>query len=220
MLNNENRCIVILSTLFVGFILYIGKPIDIYLYFYILIIPLYFIVVILIDRASNSREKVDLAVACCVEESEFNVIDKIEQLRMHFKNTADVIEYLTVVESRVLAYVFNKNNIKLKHREYVSGAVRCLATFKGYTGSYYLNVDNLNLEDNDRVSVLISTLYMISKQMDSGSASIYILSRQIDDGVILDVVDRYQSSVKDDLFCKKLLQMFSTREFALTAKAV
>ncbi len=220
MFNTEKKCISFLSTILVGLIIVLGEILGPYSYIYILAIPLYIIVILFINKTSESREKIELAVNSCIEESEFNVIDKIEQLRMYFDNTSDVIEYLSVVESRVLTYVFNRSNLELSYKDYISGAIKCLSTFKNYTDSCYLNIDIISIPEHEKISTVLSTLYMVSKQIESGSSTIYITSRQKDDGIFLDVTDRYQSSIEHDVFCKKLLSMFSSKQFVLTAKIV
>lgn len=220
MFNNEKKIISFLSILFVGLIIILGDKLGAYSYIYILAIPLYMFVVLFINKTSESREKIELAVNSCIEESEFNVIDKIEQLRMYFDNTADVIEYLSVVESRVLTYVFNGSNQDLSYKDYISGAIKCLSTFKNFTESCYMNIDVISITEHEKISTVLSTLYMVSKQIESGSTTIYITSRQKDDGIFLDVTDRYQSSIEHDVFCKKLLTMFSSKQFVLTAKIV
>ena len=218
MLNIEKKCIRFLSILFVGLIIVLGEKLGVYSYLYIAAIPLYIFVTLFINNTYESRERIELAVNSCIEESEFNVIDKIEQLRMYFDNTADVIEYLSVVESRVLTYVFNRSNLELSYKDYISGAIKCLSTFKNYTDSCYLNIDVISISEHDKISTVLSTLYMVSKQVDSGSSTIYITYRQKDDGIFLDVTDKYQSSIEHDVFCKKLLTMFSSKQFVLTAK--
>jgi len=220
MLIAERRCIILLSTITLGLYLQFGIAVSTYFNIYILITPLYLFTIFYINKSIDRKERVELAVSSCLDESEFNVIDKIEQLRKYFYNTTDVIEYLSAVDTRLLTYVFNQSSLNLKYKDFVSGAITCLAIFKQYDGGCYFNIDIVSISKEDKISTLLSTLYMVSKQIDSGSDIIYITSRQIDDGVYIDVTDKYHSSSQSDTFCKKLLDIFSNNQFILSSKSV
>lgn len=218
MLECERKIIFILSSLTIGgFFSIHGEGYSVLL-ICSLVVPLYFITIRAVGKCAESRERMDTAINSCIEESEFNVIDKIESLRNFFNNTDDVIEYLQVVESRLLSYVFDPVSLGLSYKDYISGAIKCLTVFKNYKGHIYFNIDVISISDQDKISTLLTTLYMVSKQIESGSSHIYITSRQQDDGVFIDVIDRFISVAEDDPYCKKMLTMFSSDQFVLTAR--
>ncbi len=215
MFKNEEKIITLLSALSVGIVIVNVMDIGIYSYIYLVAIPLYLAVVRYINTLSESRERIENAVSFCLDETDFNVIDKIEQLRLYFQDTEDVIGYLTTVDSKVLAYAFDERNIVLNYKEFIDGAVRCLSALKGFTGSYYLNLDSHILPQSERVATLLSTLYLVSKQIERGSQYIYITSKQYGGKVSIDVTDQHHNSLKEDLFCNKLFNILSSDEFVL-----
>lgn len=179
-------------------------------------IPLFFVFLILIESLRESRERVEAAVSYCINESEFNVIDKVEQLRLYFKDTKDVINYLSVVDSRLLAYVFDDNSHKLNYKEYLLGAIKCLAYYKDYNGTYFINLDSVALSDRDRVTTLLSSLYLISKQIEKGANSLYIYSKRNKDSLTIDVIDQNNNRMEEDIFSEKLFNLFSSDSMVLS----
>lgn len=219
MLSKERKVVVVLSTIVMGFLLYLGgSPRGVYLY--LVIIPFYILTIIYISRKSVSREKIGLAVSNCLEETDFNVIDKVEQLRVYFTDTADVISYLSTVDSRILAYVFDKNNSELSNRDFLTGAVKCLSIFKGYRGYCYFSIDIHQLSMSERVTTLLSTLYMVSKQIDTGCNTIYITSKHIGDKITIDVSNQSKNDEFEDPFYDKLMSIFSVNNSTLIHKIV
>lgn len=215
MFKEEERCIPVLSTLLVGifiFVFDIIAPIFLYLF----TIPLYMIAIMYITRVFDSKEKMGLAVTNCLEESDFNVIDKVEQLRVYFSDTTDVISYLSMVDSRILTYVFDENNFDLTYKNFVIGAVNCLNIFKGFRGACYFTIDITSIPDSERITTLLSTLYMVSEQINKGSSSIYIRSRQTGSHIIIDAENKYRDNMVKDPFCEKLLTIFSSKQYTFS----
>lgn len=212
----EKKLINVLSLAAITAILFFYKdrfPISFLIF---LPVPLYFIFLILIESISESRERVDAAVSYCINESEFNVIDKVEQLRLYFKDTKDVINYLSVVDSRLLAYVFDENNFNLNYKEYLLGAIRCLAYYNNYAGTYFINLDSIALSNRERVTTLLSSLYLISKQINKGANSLYIYSKRNKDCLTIDVIDQDNNRMEEDLFSDKLFSLFSSDSMVLS----
>lgn len=218
MLKKENKFIPLLSSIIIIAIIIIGKYLGAMSYIYLLAVPLYLSVVFYITKVSERREKIDLAVAYCLEESDFNVIDKIEQLRVYFSNTSDLIEYLSVVDSKVLTFVFDERNSDLSYKDYITGAVRCLNSFKSFSGNTFFNIDIISIQSDERLGTILSTLYLVSKHIDKGSKSIYINSTQRSEILLLDVTDQNKNRSEEDQFFEKLLNIFSSNEYVLKAQ--
>lgn len=180
---------------------------------YLIAIPLYLFALKYIHIKSESKEQIEFAVANCLEESDFNVLDRVEQLRVYFCDTTDVISYLSKVDSRVLAYVFDERNIELSNKDYITGAVNCLNIFKGYKGYCHFHIDMITTSNLERVTTILSILYMVSKQIDKDSNTIYITYKKNGDKISIDVSDQYQNRIEEDVFCKKLLHIFSSDQF-------
>lgn len=219
MLTKEKKVVVVLSTIAVGFLLYFGE-LSRGVYLYLVIIPFYILTIVYISRKSISKEKIGLAISNCLEETDFNVIDKVEQLRVYFTDTADVISYLSTVDSRILAYVFDKNNSELTNSDFLKGAVNCLSIFKGYRGYCYFSIDIHLLSMSERITTLLSTLYMVSKQIDTGCNTIYITSKQIGDKITIDVSSQSKNNEFVDPFYDKLMSIFSENDSKLIHKTV
>lgn len=221
MFKKEEKLIVLLSSIIItGVIISVGKEFGYFSYLYLLVTPLYLSVVCCCYNLCESRERVDDAVSYCLDESDFNVIDKIEQLRLYFKDTRDVIDYLSTVDPKVLTFAFDERNTDLNYKEYIIGAVRCLSMFKKYTGSCYFNIDSVDLPENERVTTLLSTLYLVSKQIDSRCNYIYITSKKCKGKVVIDVIDQHHNSTNNDQFCEKLFDLFSSKDLVLSHRAL
>lgn len=218
MFKKEEKLVIYLSAFFGGVLLFIFKGyIANFSYLYFLTIPTYLVVISCCNNLCDSRERVEDAVSYCLDESDFNVIDKIEKLRLYFKDTRDVIDYLSVVDSKVLAFTFDDRNRSLRYKEFVIGAVRCLSYIKAYKGVCYFNINSMVLTEAERIQSLLSTLYMVSKQIEDGCDSINITSKLSHGRVVVDVVDKYHNSMENDIFCEKLLTMFQGDHLALSS---
>lgn len=180
------------------------------------LVLVYIGLIYLIESSSESNNRIENAVNLCIEESEFNVIDKVEQLRLFFKDTNDLIEYLTCVDSRVLAYVFDDSNNELSYKEYINGAMQCLAFYMGFYGSFYLSIDRSGLAKKERIKALLSSLYLASKHINNGCDSVHIYSRQGKDSYTIDVIDDNNMGLESDFFSDKLLTLFSSDSFILS----
>lgn len=206
----------LLSVILVSTILYLYKDRFPASFLLFLPIPFYSIFIFFTESIKDSRERVEAAVLSCIDETEFNVIDKVEQLRLYFKDTKDVINYLSVVDSRLLAYVFDENNFLLNYKEYLLGAIRCLAYFHDYSGTYFLNIDSTEFSNRDRVATLLSSLYLTSKLMRNGANSLYIYSKRSKGNLTIDVIDQNNNRMEDDTFSDKLLSLFSNDNLVLS----
>lgn len=204
------------SVLLISAILYLYKDRFPASFLLFIPIPLYSIFIVFIESIKDSKERVESAVLSCIDETEFNVIDKVEQLRLYFKDTKDVINYLSVVDSRLLAYVFDENNYHLNYKEYVLGAIKCLAYFHDYSGTYFLNIDSTAFSSRERVTSLLSSLYLTSKLMKDGAYSLYIYSKKSKDSLTIDVIDQNNNRMEDDSFSDKLLSLFSNESLVLS----
>lgn len=216
MFKSEEKLVIFLSAgIFSVLLLFLGVEFSSFPPIYLVTVPLYLWIVCCCNNLCDSRERVDDAVSFCLEESDFNVIDKIEKLRLYFSDTKDVINYLSVVDSRVLSFAFDERNMDLNYKEYIVGAVRCLCSLKSYTGCCYFNINTIELSDSERVGTLLSTLYMVSKHIERDCSSISITSKLSKGKVVIDVIDQFHNSMNNDKFCEKLFSIFSSDHLIL-----
>lgn len=221
MFKKEEKLISFLSSVILFGIIYsYSNEYGIFSYFYLVSIPLYFTVVFFCNRLCESRERVDDAVSYCLDESDFNVIDKIEQLRLYFKDTRDVIDYLSTVDPKVLTFAFDERNVDLNYKEYIIGAVKCLSLLKSYKGSCYFNIDSADLPETERIRTLLSTLYLVSRQIDNRCNYIYITSKKCKGKLVIDAIDQHHNSTRNDQFCEKLFDIFSSKNLTLSHRAL
>lgn len=216
MFKSEEKLVFILSASIFGLLLFVfSSYIEGLNILYFTTIPLYIGIISCCNKLIDSRERVEDAVSYCLDDSDFNVIDKIEQLRLYFKDTSDVVDYLSVVDLKVLSFAFDERNVNLSYKEFVIGAVRCLCALQGYSGYCYFNINSIVLNDKERVTILLSTLYMVAKLIDRNCKSIVISSKLSKGNVAIDVVDQHKN-LMDDQFCDKLFNMFSSDHLTLS----
>lgn len=218
MYKSENKCIVVLSTILFSFILFYKVDLGPLRYLSLTVTPTYLLVGYLINRFHEGREMVRFAVNSCLEESDFNVIDNIEKLRDYFSDTKDVVEYLSIVDSRLLTYIFDDKNRGMCFKSYIEGAVTCLEIFKHYNGYINYNIDIFSIPDREKIKTLLSVIYMVSRQMDDGSSTIYITVRQSQDQIEVYITNQFRSNNLEDGFTTKLMDIFSTGEYQLMSK--
>ncbi len=180
MLKKEKNIVVISSAILLGLVLYFNKSGSYVHQMYLLSLPLYFIAVYYINKFWEGNERIKLAVETCIDESEFNIMSNIEHLHSYFYNTNDVINFLSMVDPRVLIFVFDPKNLKLKNNEYLKGALECLSFFKDYNGHFSFSVKCCELEDSVKISTMLKTLYYVSKEMSLGNPNIHISCKKMD----------------------------------------
>lgn len=219
MFKSENKFIVALSTVIFSFILINQGWIGSFSYLVVIITPIFLVTVYLINNFYEDKEQVSSAVNYCLEESDFNVIDRVEKLREYFSDTKDVVAYLSTVDSRLLTFIFNSQNRDMSFKGYIEGAVTCLSIFKQFSGYTYYNIDIFSIPQSEKIKTLLSIIYMVSKQIDNGSSSIYINVRQINEQIEVSVTNQFKNTLLGDNFCNKLMDIFSTGEFQLLARA-
>ncbi|MBN2618353.1 MAG: hypothetical protein JXR64_08605 [Spirochaetales bacterium] len=219
MFKKEEKCSVVASIIIIGVLITTKKIItDTWVLFYVISLPPFIFAVCSINRSRENREKMYLAINACLEESDFNVIDYIEKLRIFFKDTKDAVSYLSVVDSRILSYVFNENNSELTYKNYVKGAIKCLKLFKHSNSNIHYKIDVFSMNETDRTTTLLSAIYLVSKQLDNNSSSILISARQINNKIVIDVKNRHKDFIENDTFSNKLLELFSTSDTTLSLR--
>lgn len=219
MFKSENRFIVALSAVIFSVVVINQGWLGSLYYLLFILSPIYLGIVYSINSLYERKEQVSSAVNCCLEESDFNVIDRVEKLREFFSDTKDVVSYLSTVDSRLLTYIFNKQNRDMSFKGYIEGAVTCLSIFKQFNGYAYYNIDVFSMPECEKVKTLLSIIYMVSKQIDNGSSTIYINVRQINEQIEVCVTNQFKNTLLEDNFCNKLMDIFSSEDYQLMSRA-
>lgn len=180
------------------------------------LLPPAMIVFYIADQKDNRRMAVKEAVYSCIEESELDAIHNIEFLREYFADIDDLSRFLSLVDSRVISYVFDKDNINLQFKDYITGGIKCLFYFKAYRGEYSLKLDKVSAEPCEKTGVLLCTLYRIALELESQVNDLKIVVKQSRNRVCIKA-GTGESSCSDTHFSDKMFTLFSSRNLMLTS---
>ena len=205
MLRRKQQSIILFSAVIVGFIILKFQKSEIVTTIYMLSLPFYLSITFIKKFFLDGSDRISNAVSSCIEESEFDIVDNMQHLRLFFDDTNDVISFLTVVDPQILSYAFSEENINMDYREYIIGAIKSLGILMDFKGSFHYHIKSIFISDSDRVISLLSTLYQVSKEIDLGTKDIYISYLKYGESFQLDVTDRYVSKLRSLFFRKHIM---------------